>query len=146
MYLYQKVITTTKLNNMKNLQELITKSNEVKAILSNNGIVIDNNILIKVYSDSMELILCEDGTMAQRVFGGEVTVNGYRDWKANKRDIQISSGSMGGFTPDCVASTTKIFTQAAILNEWSAFCNVASALMNQCEAENQLSMLNSKQN
>ena len=131
---------------MKTLEQLIAKSNEVKGILFNNGIVLDDNILVKVYSDSMELILCEDGTMAQRVFGGEVTVNGYRDWKANKRDIQISSGSMGGFTPDCVASTTKIFTQAAILNEWSAFCLIASALMNEQEAANQLSMLNSKQN
>ena len=129
---------------MKTLEQLIAKSNEVKGILFNNGIVIDDNILIKVYSDSMELILCEDGTMAQRVFGGEVTVNGYRDWKANKRDIQISSGSMGGFTPDCVASTTKIFTQAAILNEWSAFCLIASALMNEQEAANQLSMLTKK--
>ena len=129
---------------MKNLQQLIDKSNEVKGILFNNGIVIDDNILVKVYSDSMELILCEDGTMAKRVFGGEVTVNGFRDFKSNRRDIQISSGSMGGFTPDCVASTTKIFTQAAILNEWSAFCNVASALMNEQEAQNQLSMLTKK--
>ena len=131
---------------MKTLEQLIAKSNEVKGILFNNGIVIDDNILIKVYSTSLELILCEDGTMAKRVFGGDVTVNGHCDFGTGRRRVELNVGSMGSFTPDCVASTTKVFTQCAILQKWESFCQVAVALMNQAEAENQLSMLNSKQN
>ena len=129
---------------MKTLQQLIEKSNTVKAILANNGIELNDNILIKVHSTSIELILCEDGTMAKRVFGGDVTVQGHTDWQSKNRKIELNTGSMGSFDINCVASTTKVFTQAAILKEWESFVLIAKALMDEVEAQNQLSMLTKK--
>ena len=129
---------------MKTLQELIAKRNEVKGILFNNGIVIDDNILIKVHSNSIEMVLCEDGTMAKRQFGGDVTVNGHTDFGTNNRRIELNVGSMGSFDVNCVASTTKVFTQAAILKEWTVFCVIATALMDEVEAQGLLSMLSKK--
>tara|TARA_R110000744_G_scaffold129076_2_gene236412 strand:+ start:72 stop:467 length:396 start_codon:yes stop_codon:yes gene_type:complete len=131
---------------MKTLQELIENSNAVKAILANSGIELNDNILIKVYSTSIEMILCEDGTMAKRVFGGDVTVMGHCDFGTNERRIELNVGSMGSFDVNCIASTTKVFTQAAILKNWDVFVLIASALMNVQEAKNQLSMLNSNNN
>jgi hypothetical protein len=129
---------------MKTLEQIIAKSNEVKNLLANNGIELNGNILIKIQSESMQLTLCEDDTLSTRVFGGDMTVNGYRDFETNIRKIELSVGSMGTFTPNCIASTTKVFTQAAILSNWSVFIEIVSALMNKVEAVNKLAMLTSK--
>jgi hypothetical protein len=129
---------------MKTFEQIVAKSTEIKNLLANNGIELNGNILIKIQSESMQLTLCEDDTLSTRVFGGDVTVNGYRDFETNIRKIELNVGSMGTFTPNCIASTTKVFTQAAILSNWSVFIEIASALMNKVEAVNKLAMLTSK--
>ena len=130
---------------MKNtLESVIAKSNEAKVVLESCGVVLHEQILVKVFSTSIELILCEDTTMAKRIFGGDVTINGHVDWGTKNRRIELNCGSMGSFTPECQASTQKVFTQAAILSNWSEFKIGAALLMDQVEVANQLSMLTSK--
>tara|TARA_R110000796_G_scaffold149574_1_gene266385 strand:- start:236 stop:628 length:393 start_codon:yes stop_codon:yes gene_type:complete len=128
---------------MKTLEQLIEKSNAVKSLLANNGIELNDNILIKVYGESLEMITCTDETLSVKVFGGDVTVYGYRDFKSKVRKIELNTGSLGSFDINCVASTTKVMTQAAILKGWSVFVEITTALMNEQEVANQLSRLNS---
>lgn len=127
---------------MKTLEQLIEKSNAVKSLLANNGIELNDNILIKVYGESLEMITCTDETLSVKVFGGDVTVYGYRDFKSKVRKIELNTGSLGSFDINCVASTTKVMTQAAILKGWSVFVEITTALMNEQEVANQLSRLN----
>tara|TARA_R110002126_G_scaffold243570_1_gene386972 strand:+ start:70 stop:456 length:387 start_codon:yes stop_codon:yes gene_type:complete len=124
---------------MKNLEQLVAKSNEVKSLLADNGIELDDNILIKVYGESLEMITCTDDTLKSKVFGGDVTVYGYRDWKSKVRKIELNTGSLGSFDINCVASTTKICTQHAILLQWNKFVEIATLFMN--EEETKLKML-----
>jgi hypothetical protein len=124
---------------MKTLETIIAKSNEVKSLLANNGIELGDNILIKVYGESLEMITCTDETLSTKLFGGDVTVYGYRDFKTKERKIELNSGSLGSFDINCVASTTKIMTQHAILKEWNKFVEIATLFMN--EEENNFKML-----
>ena len=126
---------------MKTLQNTINKSNEAKAIFKFNNIEIADLYLIKVYVDSIEFILCEDDTMAKRVFGGDVTVTGYKNFGSNERAIQMNTGSMGGYDNTCKASVGKVFLQAAALRNWNSFTEVCEALMNAEQAAQNLRLL-----
>jgi len=126
---------------MKTLENTIKKSNEIKAILKFNSIEIDEFYLIKAHGDSMEFILCEDDTMAKRVFGGDVTVTGYRNFGSNVREVQMSTGSMGGYDDTCKASVNKVFLQAELLKNWAVFTEVATAVMNAEQAAQNLRLL-----
>ena len=126
---------------MKTLEQLIAKSNQVKSLLADNGIELGDNILIKVYGESLEMITCTDETLSTKIFGGDVTVYGYRDFKTKVRKIELNAGSLGSFDINCVASTTKIMTQHAILKEWYRFVEIVTLFMNEQEVANQLSRL-----
>ena len=123
---------------MNTLETIIAKSNEARIALETAGVVLDNNILVKIHGESIELMLCEDDTLSKRVFGGEINVYGYKAYGSSDRNIEINTGSMGSFTPNCVASTKKVFTQAAILSNWHNFSLVCGLLMDKAEAENKL--------
>ena len=129
---------------MRTLETIIAKSNEVKSLLADNGIVLGDNILIKVHGESLEIITCTDETLSTELFGGDVMVYGYRDFKSKVRKIEINVGSLGSFDINCVASTTKVLTQHAILKEWSVFVEIVTLFMNEQEVANQLSRLNSR--
>ena len=130
---------------MNTLEQLIAKSNTVKAILSNNGIVLGEDILIKVNGMGMDIELTSD-KFSKRVFGSNVGVYGHRDFGSNKRRIELNVGSLGSFTPDCAASMAKINTQFSIVSNWDKFCQIASALMDEAEAQDKLAFMISKQN
>jgi ribosomal protein L2 len=126
---------------MKNLQQVIAKSNEAKLALSKVGVVLGDNILVKTFGCSMELITCTDDTLATRIFGGSVDVMGHQDWNTNKREIKLNCGSMGGFDNTCIASVSKVTMQANILANWSGFATVVTLLMDKEETANQLAAL-----
>lgn len=126
---------------MKNLQQVIAKSNEAKKALSKAGVVLGDNILVKTFGCSMELITCEDETLATRVFGGSVDVTGHLDWGTKNREIKINVGSMGAFDPSCKASMSKITMQHAIVSNWSKFATIVTLLMDAEETKNQLEAL-----
>ena len=130
---------------MKTLETIIAKSTEVKAILSNNGIVLGEDILVKVNGMGMSIELTSD-KFSKRVFGSCVDVYGHRDFGTNNRRVELNVGSLGSFTPDCAASMAKINTQFSIVSNWSKFVEIASALMDEAEAKDKLSFMNSKQN
>ena len=132
---------------MKNLQQVIAKSNEAKKALSKAGVVLGDNILVKTFGCSMEFITCEDETLATRTFGGSVDVTGHKDWKTNKREIKLNCGSLGAFDNTCKASVSKVTMQANILANWSKFAAVVTLLMDKIETENQIeALLNSNNN
>ena len=124
---------------MKNLEQLVAKSNEVKSLLANNGIVLGENILIKVYGESLEMITCTDDTLSTKVFGADVTVYGYRDWTSKERKVELNVGTLGSHDNTCVASVSKIMTQHAIILQWNKFVEIVTLFMN--EEENNLKML-----
>ncbi len=126
-------------NKNMTLEQLIAKSTRVKLLLADNGIELGDNILIKVYGESLEMITCTDETLSTKIFGADVTVYGYRDFKSKVRKIELNTGSLGSFDINCVASTTKVMTQHAILKGWNSFVEISTLFMN--EEENNLKML-----
>ena len=122
---------------MKNLKQVIAKSNEAKAVLSKAGVVLADNILVKTFGCSMELITCTDSTLAERVFGGGVDVTGHIDFGTKNREIKINVGSMGAFDPSCKASMSKITMQHAIVNNWEKFATIVTLLMKEEHKNNQ---------
>ena len=126
---------------MKNLELAIAKSTEAKKALAKVGIELGDNILVKTFGCSMELITCEDDTLAKRIFGGSVDVTGHQDWKTKNREIKLNCGSLGAFDPSCVASVSKITMQHTIINNWKGFETVCTLLMDREETANQLEAL-----
>ena len=121
-----------------NLEQVIAKSNEAKNLLAKVGVKLNDNILVKVWGESMELMTCTDSTLSEREFGGGVDVTGYKDWKTKNREIKINVGSMGAFDPTCKASMSKIAMQHAIVNNWEEFVLASSLLMDRVEAQDQM--------
>ena len=121
---------------MTNLETMITKSNEIKGILKNMGIELPDNVLIKVWNESAEIITCTDSSFHEKVFGGDVSVTGYMRHRSSDREILLNVGSTGSFDDLDIASTSKVWIQAAILKNWSAFKNVMCIYMDSEMAEN----------
>tara|TARA_R110000796_G_scaffold205572_1_gene321552 strand:+ start:69 stop:458 length:390 start_codon:yes stop_codon:yes gene_type:complete len=126
---------------MRTLETIIAKSNEAKSLLADNGIVLGENILIKTYASSMEILTCTDSTLSTKVFGADVTVYGYRGYQDPSRKIELNCGTLGSHDNTCVASVSKIMTQHAIILQWNRFADIAEALMNVEESNDKLNNL-----
>ena len=126
---------------MKTLEQVIAKSNEAKLALSKVGVVLGDNILVKTFGCSMELITCTDDTLATRVFGGSVDVTGHIDFGTKDREIKLNCGSLGAFDNTCIASVSKVTMQSNILANFEGFAKVVTLLMDAEETANQLAAL-----
>ena len=125
----------------KTLERLIKKSNEAKKAFSKVNINFSENILVKIYGSSIEIVTCEDSTLSERIFGGSVDVYGNLEWGSKERTIKLNVGSMGSFDDTCVASVSKVKIQSSILSNWDGFVTVSTLLMDQVENGNQLKWL-----
>tara|TARA_R110000803_G_scaffold200577_1_gene264971 strand:+ start:453 stop:851 length:399 start_codon:yes stop_codon:yes gene_type:complete len=95
--------------------------------LSEQNINVSYDWVIKVYPQTIEFILVDE--YAQRIFGGEVMVTGYKNYAEDQREIKINTGSMGGFDIDCQASTQKVFLMNSFLTKWEEFKAVCAWCM-----------------
>lgn len=92
--------------------------NILREDLQDKGLEISNEFVIKVYYNSIEFILDKDG---KRVFGGEVGVSGFINFKTGLREIKINKGSMGSFDMTCEASVKSTLLMADFINNWEEF-------------------------
>lgn len=101
---------------------------ELKEDLREKGLEINDNFLIKVFTSTVEFILeDEDG---KRVFGGEVTVTGYKGYNG-KREVKINKGSLGSVDNTCVASVETINLMCTALNDWEEFAESCETFMDE---------------
>jgi len=124
---------TLKIEIMKNVLAL---GLELKNDLREKGLSIDDNFVVKVFSNNIEFILDEDG---KRVFGGEVNVTGYAQYEGD-RDIKINKGSLGAIDNNCVASVATINLMCMALNNWEEFAESCEFAMD--TMERRLSLIN----
>ena len=103
----------------------LTLGNEFKKALSNEGIVVDKDFVVKVYDNSIEFILDDNG---KRVFGGEVTITGFKRF-GGEREVKINKGSMGSVDITCVATVKTTVLMADIFNKWYEFADLAAKYM-----------------
>ena len=87
--------------------------------LQDKGLEVSNEFVIKVWDNSIEFILADKN--GQRVFGGEVQIYGYVDFKSGVREIKINKGSMGSFDMTCQASVQTTLLVAEFINNWEEF-------------------------
>lgn len=92
---------------------------ELREDLESKGINISTEFVIKVWDNTAEFILTDkDG---KRVFGGNVDVNGFADWRSGDRNIKISKGSMGAFDMTCKASVESTLLMAELISNFEEF-------------------------
>jgi hypothetical protein len=92
---------------------------ELREDLQDKGISISAEFVIKVWENQVEFILAdEDG---KRVFGGDVSVNGYSDFITGDREIKINKGSMGPFDMTCEASVKSTLLVATMIENFEEF-------------------------
>jgi len=107
--------------------------------LAEQNINVSYDWVIKVYPETIEFILVDEN--AQRVFGGDVSVTGYRNYGEKTRDIKMNTGSMGAFDIDCQASTQKVFLMNDFLTKWEEFKAVCTWCMEDAENDRKVSNL-----
>lgn len=100
---------------------------KLRAQLAEQNINVSYDWVIKVYPETIEFILVDEN--AQRIFGGDVMVTGYKYYDADTREIKINTGSMGAFDIDCQASTQKVFLMNSFLTKWEEFKAVCTWCM-----------------
>lgn len=105
---------------------------ELREDLNEKGITIGENFIIKVFSDTVEFILDDNG---KRVFGGEVTVTGYKRFRT-EREVKINKGSLGSVDNTCVATVETINLMCAALNNWEEFAESCEVVMDKMEELN----------
>tara|TARA_R110002050_G_scaffold215004_2_gene351139 strand:+ start:677 stop:1030 length:354 start_codon:yes stop_codon:yes gene_type:complete len=92
---------------------------ELREDLQSKGINISSEYVIKLYENSAEFILADrDG---QIVFGGNVDVSGFINWKSGDREIKINKGSMGSFDMTCKASVESTLLMAEMIQNFEQF-------------------------
>jgi hypothetical protein len=92
---------------------------KLKKSLIEKGIKIPNGYVCQVWESSAEFILVDKDE--KRIFGGDVTVGGYRNWKTKVREIKIGKGSMGPFDMACIASVNSYLLMAELINNFQIF-------------------------
>lgn len=102
---------------------------ELKNDLREKGLEINDNFIVKVFSNNVEFILDDNG---KRVFGGEVNVTGYARFEGD-RDIKINKGSLGAIDNTCVASVETINLMCMALNNWEEFAETCETFMDKME-------------
>ena len=116
---------------MKNTEIRISTERQngykLRAQLAEQNINVSYDWVIKVYPETIEFILVDEN--AQRIFGGDVMVTGYKYYDADTREIKMSTGSMGAFDIDCQASTQKVFLMNSFLTKWEEFKAVCTWCM-----------------
>ena len=100
---------------------------KLRAELAQQNISVSYDWVIKVYPETIEFILVDEN--AQRIFGGDVMVTGYKYYDADTREIKMNTGSMGAFDIDCQASTQKVFLMNSFLTKWEEFKAVCTWCM-----------------
>ena len=121
----------------------IRNGDKLRNELAEQNINVSYDWVIKVYPETIEFILVDEN--AQRVFGGDVSVTGYRKRvgfsKPKARDIKMNTGSMSAFDIDCQASTQKIFLMNDFLTKWEEFKAVCTWCMEDAENDRKVSNL-----
>jgi len=112
---------------------------KLRAELAQQNISVSYDWVIKVYPETIEFILVDEN--AQRIFGGDVMVTGYKYYDADTREIKMNTGSMGAFDIDCQASTQKVFLMNSFLTKWEEFKAVCTWCMEDAENERKVSNL-----
>ena len=97
----------------------VTYGEILREDLQDKGLEVSNEFVIKVWDNSIEFILADEN--GQRVFGGEVQIYGYVDFKSGVREIKINRGSMGSFDMTCQASVQTTLLVAEFINNWEEF-------------------------
>lgn len=104
---------------------------ELRNDLNDKGIEINENFVIKVFGNTIEFILDDNG---QRVFGGDVNVSGYRDFKTEAREVKIGKGSMGAVDNTCDATVEGTLLMATAFQNWEEFVESCEVVMDKFEA------------
>jgi hypothetical protein len=124
---------TIKIKIMKTFLEL-GLALELRRDLSDKGIHINENYVIKVFGTSIEFIL-DDGE-GKKVFGADVNVYGYRNGfsEDGAREVKINAGSMGAVDNTCVATVAKHNLMSTALNNWEEFVESCEVVMDEFES------------
>lgn len=103
---------------------------ELKQDLREKGLEINDNFVVKVFSNTIEFVLAdEDG---KRIFGGNITVTGFAEFEGD-RDIKINKGSMGAVDNTCVATLESTNLMCMALNNWEEFAETCHTFMDMKE-------------
>ncbi len=113
---------------VSNIDQMIELSNRFKGQLKEAGIIICDDYLVKIYPESMELVLTKEQSM-EREFGGEIDVTNYKQYGSDTGDFKIGKGSMGGFDMDCRASCESHLAIAQMIQNFSVFKALAIRFM-----------------
>tara|TARA_R110001606_G_scaffold381470_1_gene542685 strand:- start:1899 stop:2267 length:369 start_codon:yes stop_codon:yes gene_type:complete len=103
---------------------------ELREDLNDKGININENFVIKVFGSTIEFILDDNG---KRVFGGDVNVSGYRDFKTEAREVKIGKGSMGAVDNTCDATVEGTLLMAAAFTNWEEFAESCEMIMDKAD-------------
>lgn len=103
---------------------------ELRNNLNDKGININENFVIKVFGNTIEFILDDNG---KRVFGGDVTVNGFKDFRTEAREIKIGKGSMGAVDNTCSATVEGTLLMATAFQNWEEFVESCEVVMDKFE-------------
>lgn len=108
---------------------------ELRNDLNDKGININENYVIKVFGNTVEFILDDNG---QRVFGGDVTVNGFRNGfvENGPREVKIGKGSMGAVDNTCSATVEGTLLMATAFQNWEEFVESCEVVMDKFEELN----------
>lgn len=104
---------------------------KLRADLYDRGgyIIISKAFVIKVYKDTMEMILSDNE--GKRIFGGEITISGYKNSKTNIREIKFNKGSMGSFDLSCEASVQTTLLLAHLISNYKEFAKAVTYAMDE---------------
>ncbi|MDB9801106.1 hypothetical protein OAB94_01890 [Flavobacteriaceae bacterium] len=114
------------------IKEIKQADKQFIADLQEQNIHIDLNWKVRVYSSSVELILVDENN--NRIFGGDITVNGHKDYNSELRDINLNLASMSDVTDMNFAACKRIEMSAYILKNWISFKAVCEWSMDDVEA------------
>ena len=104
---------------------------EFKLDCEEKGFAIENNYLVKVFTNSIEFVLQDED--CHRVFGGDVNVSGFKDFGSTERKVLINAGSMGAVDNTCVATVAKHNLMSTALNNWEEFAESCEVFMDKAE-------------
>lgn len=113
------------------MRDVLKLGLELREDLKDKGIEINENFIIKVFSNCIEFILDDNG---KRVFGGEVTVYGHSRF-GGPREITINKGSMGSVDNTCVATVETTFLMATAFQNWEEFAESCEVFMDVMESK-----------
>tara|TARA_B110001452_G_C14850702_1_gene297144 strand:- start:9 stop:425 length:417 start_codon:yes stop_codon:yes gene_type:complete len=123
--------------NKQTLKQIIMKTFlelglELREDLNDKGININENFVIKVFGSTIEFILDDNG---KRVFGGDVSVNGWRNGfvENGPREVKIGKGSMGNVDNTCSATVEGTLLMATAFMNWEEFAESCEVVMDKFE-------------